>query len=165
MNNDQTSSVTRAIVRRWQSLGERERRSLTWAAWVLGAALVWTVGLAPALRVLGSAPALHDRLDAQLQDMRSLAAQAKALQNQPRLSRDDSLRALEASVRQLLGNTAQLRVTADRAELTLKGSSPAALAQWLVQARQNARVLPGEARLDRSALGWDGSLVLLLPSN
>ena len=159
-----TPALTQALTQRWHSLGERERRSLGWAAVVLAAALLWSLGLAPALRVLGSAPAQHDRLDAQLQDMRSLAAQAQALQNQPRLSRDDSLRALETSVRQLLGNTAQLRVSADRAELTLKGSSPAALAQWLVQARQNARVLPGEARLDRSALGWNGTLVLLLPA-
>ena len=41
--------------------------------------------------------------------------------------------------------------------------SPDALAQWLVQARLNARALPSEARLVRSAAGtWDGTLVLNL---
>jgi general secretion pathway protein M len=158
------TTTMQALTRRWQILGARERRVLGWAGVLLAGALLWSLGLAPALRVLQAAPSQHDRLDAQLQAMQSLALQARALQNQPRLSRDDSLRALENSVRQLLGNTGQLRVSAERAELTLKGSAPAALAQWLVQARQNARVLPGEIRLDRSALGWDGTLVLLLPA-
>jgi general secretion pathway protein M len=37
------------------------------------------------------------------------------------------------------------------------------LAQWLAQARLNARVVPSEAHLVQSATGtWDGTLVLNL---
>jgi general secretion pathway protein M len=48
--------------------------------------------------------------------------------------------------------------------ITLNGTAPDALGQWLTQARTNARVLPAEARLTRDAAGlWNGSLVLALP--
>ena len=44
-------------------------------------------------------------------------------------------------------------------------SAYAPVAQWLAQARINARALPGEARLNRTAAGlWDGTVVLTLPS-
>ena len=81
-------------------------------------------------------------------------------------------------------SAAQLNVVGDRATITLKGASADALAQWLAQARSNARATPVEARLTRSAtaaapagqtpvtLGrpvvamprWDGTLVLALPT-
>jgi general secretion pathway protein M len=52
----------------------------------------------------------------------------------------------------------------DRATLTLTGVAPDALAQWLTQARVNARTLPNEAHLHRNAAGlWEGTLVLALP--
>ena len=53
---------------------------------------------------------------------------------------------------------------AQLALVTLAGVPPDALAQWLAQARINARAVPGEARLQRNAAGqWDGTLVLNLP--
>jgi general secretion pathway protein M len=48
--------------------------------------------------------------------------------------------------------------------VTLTGTGADALAQWLTQARVNARALPGEAHLSRNAAGmWEGTLVLTLP--
>ncbi len=157
-------SRQQVLQQRWHSLGTRERQLITWAGALVLAALVWSLAIAPAWRTLSRAPQQHSQLDAELQAMREMAGQAKALQSQPRIGYDDALRLLEASVRQKLGSTAQFSVSGERALLTLKGSSPDALAQWLTQARLNARALPGEARLTRGPLGWDGSLVLLLPA-
>ncbi|WP_326534960.1 type II secretion system protein GspM [Pseudorhodoferax sp.] len=152
---------------RWDLLASRERAAVLLAGAVVLLALLWWVLLGPALATLRQAEAQHRQLDAQLQTMRGLQAEAMALQNQPRLAHDDALRALEASVRQRLGATAQLSVAGERATLTLKGADPEALARWLTQARVNAHALPSEARLTRSAgtpARWDGALVLTLPA-
>jgi hypothetical protein len=48
--------------------------------------------------------------------------------------------------------------------VTLSGTQPDALAQWLTQARVSAHALPSEAHLQRSSSGlWEGTLVLALP--
>lgn len=155
------------LAARWNTLAPRERQWLAIGIAVVVLALLWWVALAPALQTLRSAEAQHQALDAQLQQMRSLQAQAQALQAQPRVGHDEALRALEASVAQRLAGTGQLNVVGDRATVTLRGSPPEALAQWLTQVRVNARAAPGEARLVRRAqLGapvWDGTIVLSLP--
>jgi len=149
---------------RWLALPPRERSAIALAAAVVGLAALWWIALSPALATLRGAPAQHRSLDAQLSRMRSLAAQAQALQAQPRISITDAPRLLETSVQERLGGTARLVVAGERATLTLTGASGDALAQWLTQARVNARALPGEARLNRNANGlWDGTLVLTLP--
>lgn len=147
---------------RWDSISRREQQWLLAAlALVLGAAL-WWVALAPALATLRSAEQQHQLLDAQLQQMQRLQAQAKTLQAQAPLSFNEARRLLEASVK-LLGAAAQLSVVGERVTLSLKGAAPDALAQWLAQARLNARAVPSEARLLRNAAGtWDGMLVLTL---
>ena len=67
-------------------------------------------------------------------------------------------------------NAAQLSVSGERATITLKGASAQALAQWLTQTRINARLVPSEAHLSRSANGptgltnWNGTLTLTLPA-
>lgn len=164
----------RNLLTYWRGLSTRERIGVAAAAATVGAALLWWLALAPALQTLRSAPAQASSLEAQLQSMRALQAQAQTLQNQPKLGRDEALRALEASVKQRLGNTAQLSVQGDRANLILKGAAADALAQWLSQARVNARATPVEARLQRSAVAasapgspspaWDGTVLLALPA-
>lgn len=151
----------------WSRLAPREKNGVLLAAALLSLALLWWVLLAPALQTWRVAEAQHRRLDAQLQKMQSLQAQARTLQSQPRLGPDDVLRALNASVKQQLGAAAQLSVSGERATVTLKGASAEALAQWLMQTRINAHVLPAEARLTRSAstsASWDGTIVLALPA-
>ncbi|MBX3585031.1 MAG: type II secretion system protein GspM [Ramlibacter sp.] len=150
---------------RWATLAEREKTMLLLAAAVVGLALFWWVGVAPALATLRAAPAQHRDLDRQLQQMRALQAQAQALQSQPQQGHDEALRALELTIRQRLGSTARYTIAGDRVTVTLTAAPPEALAQWLTQARVNARALPTEARLTRNAAGlWDGSLVLSLPA-
>jgi general secretion pathway protein M len=169
---------------RWDALAGRERLLVLLATAVVLLAALWWLALAPALATLRAADAQHRLLDAQLQQMRSLQAQATALQAQPRLGGDDAQRTLDALLKQKLGASAQMSVIGDRASVTLKGASADALAQWLTQARINARAVPVEVRLVRSAVAgagtgagpgagaatggvnavWDGTLVLSLPA-
>lgn len=168
------------LQQRWDILAPRERLGLSVAAWVLGVGLLWWVALSPALQTLRSGNIQRTALDSQLQHMQGLQSEAQALKTQPQLTRTEALKALETSAKQGLGSTAQVTTVGDRITVTLKGTSPDALAQWLVQARANAHALPVEAKLTRSATAtqastavplsaastsrsWDGLLVLRLP--
>lgn len=155
----------------WRQMKPHEKRlTLTVSVLVL-IALLWWLALAPALKTLRLAPEQHRNLDAQIQAMQSMSAEAKALQNQPKLGLEEAQKALQSSVTQRFGNTAQLSIAGERATLTLKNANPQELALWLTQARVNARALPSEVKLNRSAnvntsansTGWDGSLVVNLP--
>lgn len=147
----------------WRTVSPREQRLLLAALALVTAALVWWVALAPALATLRTAAQQRPLLEARLQHMQRLQAQAKTLQAQPRPSAEEARRTLEASVKPLAPSV-QMNVTGDRVTLTLKGLSADALAQWLAQARLNARMVPSEARLLRQDNGtWDGTLVLQLP--
>lgn len=153
-----------ALRTRWQALPGREKTLVGAAAALVATALVWWVALGPALGVLRSANEQHRALDMQLQRMRGLQQQAQALQAQPKQNHDEALRRLELSVRQKLGTTARTTVVGDRVSVTLTGTPPEVLAQWITQARVDARALPSEARLTRNAAGlWEGTLVLSLP--
>jgi general secretion pathway protein M len=141
------------LAQRWANLATREKTMVAGAGLVVGLALLWWVALAPALQTLRAADAQHAQMDAQLQSMRLLAAEATTLRGQRILSYEESLRNLENSVKQTFGAAATLSVSDARASLTLKGVSADALAQWLSQARINARVVPSEARLQRTTAG------------
>lgn len=174
---------------RWAALEARERRLVTLGASLVGLALIWWIVLAPALKTLREAPAEHAKLDAQLQQMNTLQAQAKALQSQPRANRDEAMKALEGSVRADLGPTAQIQQQGGEGVNVVIRAVPAeALAKWLAQARGNARAVPREVHLTRSSgaepsapapaaapksapapasapkANWDGTLVMSLPA-
>ncbi len=177
-----TSTTTAPLRTHWQALAPREQTLVLAAGGLIALALLWWLAVAPALATLRTAPARHAQLDAQLQHMHRLRAEAQQLQSAPNPARGDTVGALRTALAQRLGNTAQLNVVGDRATVTLKGAPAGALGQWLAQARSNARAAPIEARLARSAatsantaapatLGnpaaaaprWDGTLVLALP--
>jgi len=148
----------------WQRLAPREKRLVGGATALVLLALLWWLALAPALDTLRTADARHRTLDAQLQRMLGLQAQAQAMQSLPRQGYDEASRLLETSVRQRLGPGARMAISGERVTLTLTAIPADALAQWLAQARVNARALPAEARLTRNPAGlWDGTLVLNLP--
>lgn len=150
---------------RWQQVSKREQRLLWLAAALLALALLWWLGLAPALALHKSAAQQHSVLDAQLQHMQRLKERALALRAQPMVSADDMRRALEASLKPL-GEGARLVVQQERVNVTLKAVTPEALAQWLSSVRQSARSVPAEMHLTRNAAGsWDGSVLLLLPAH
>ncbi|HXE47996.1 MAG TPA: type II secretion system protein GspM [Ramlibacter sp.] len=158
-------SAASILKARWEGLDSREKVWVAAAIALAAAALVWLIALAPALATLRGAEQQHRALDAQLQQMLNLQAQAQALQAQPKQNREEALRLLELSVRERLGTTARSLISGDRVTVTLSGTAPLALAQWLAQARLNARALPSEAHLSRNSGGlWEGTLVLTLPS-
>lgn len=156
-------SRRKAWARVWHGLTLRERRVVGGALAVLLLAALWGLAVAPALRTVRSAPAQLDALDSQLQAMQRLAAEAKTMQGGPVVSRDEALRALESSLQQGLGATAQFSVAGDRVTVTLKGAAPDVLARWIAQARTGARAVARQASLARGPNGWDGSVVLELP--
>jgi general secretion pathway protein M len=173
----------------WPELDPREQRMVIVAGAPILLALLWWVALAPALRTLSSAPAEHAQIDAQLQRMTQLQTQARALQAQPRASRDDAMRGLETSVRQTLGPNAQMQPggAGEGVTIALRAAPADALAQWFAQARTNARAVPREVHLtrsqgnsqptpappsssapkaagDSSRVRWDGTMVMSLPA-
>lgn len=149
---------------RWEGLAPREKLLVGGATALVAVALLWLVAIAPALATLRTAEAQHRAADAQLQRMRGLQAQVQALQAQPKQNYEEALRQLELSVRQRLGTSARMVVAGERVTITLSGAAGDAFAQWLTQARVNARALPGEANLYRNSGGlWEGTLVLTLP--
>jgi general secretion pathway protein M len=156
---------------RWAQLATREKSLLALAAGLVLATLLWQLSLAPALTMLRTADAQARVLNAQLQQMQAMQAEAKALQQQPTLGFDEALRALTLATEQTLGATARLNTAGDRTSVTLQGASADALAQWLAQARLNARSVPAEARLVRAVAPgapggatWNGVLVMQLPA-
>jgi len=163
-----TSSPLMTTLRsHWAGLAAREQTLVLVATAVVGLALLWWLALAPALAQLRASPARHATVDAQLQRMQQLQAEALHLRDAPRPQGGEALRTLQGSLAQQLGGAAQLQVAGDRATITLKAVPAETLAQWLAQARSQARAVPVQARLVRSGQSlpalWDGQLVLALP--
>lgn len=114
--------------------------------------LLWAVAVAPAWRTLSRASQEHARLDAQLEQMLTLQQQARTLKALPRIDRQQAIRALESSVQSSFGAQAQTQRSAgDAINVSLRGVPAEQLATWLTQARVNARAVPREMRLTRSA--------------
>ena len=150
-----------------QARTPREHLALRLMAGLLALWLLWSLAFAPAWRTLNAAPARQAALQPQLDAMRALAAEAQALrqgENAQTPARAQRLRALEQSTQRLLGGSAQLQATAEQVTLTLRDVTPTALAQWLQEARINARMLPTQVQLERvgppAQPRWQGTLVL-----
>ena len=159
-----------AALAAWSRLDARERRLVALAAAVVALALLWLLAAALALRTLRQAELQRTELATQAQRLQQLRTEAESLKALPRLGHDEALRALEAAVQQRLPGSAQLSVVGDRATVVLKQAPAGALAQWLADARANARANPVEARLTRAGdnapgapVLWNGTLSLSLP--
>lgn len=155
-----------ALAPLWQRLAARERRLIALAGLVIALALLWWVGLAPALHTLRAAGEQRAALQARASQMQELARQAQALKDTPRMSQTEALRLLEAAVHQRLGASARVSVAGERATVTLKDAPAASLAAWLADARVNARATPVQARLTRGeGATWSGAVTLTLPGS
>ncbi len=154
----------RQIKTRWAALGLREQRGLQLAAVVLAAGLVWSVGLAPALRTLRGADAQSVALARQVERMQALQQRAQALQAKPAAAPQDTLKALQSAT-VALGKGATLQVAGTQATITLVQVSAPDLAPWL-SGSAAAGQSPAEAHLQRSAneARWSGTLLYRLPS-
>lgn len=149
----------RLAAARWTALAPRERRLVAIAAAVVLLGLLWWVGLQPALRTLRETPARIGALDAQLEQMQRLAAEARALAGTPAVSEAQARKALEAATARL-GSGARLQLQGERATLNLTDVPGDALWNWLNEARSAARARPLEAQLTLGAGGYSGTLVL-----
>lgn len=165
-----------ALQSAWLQRSARERRLLVLAAVVLGTALLWQLGVAPALGTWRSAAQRQTELDLQTRQMWQLQTQARQLQAPTRLPRQNAVALLESSAPSLLGQGARLSVQGDVLRVNLVAAPAPGLAQWLAQAREKALALPQSARLERvpptktgaaqkdaPEVSWRGELTLRLP--
>jgi general secretion pathway protein M len=148
---------------RWRAFGLRERRTIGIGGSVLVVFLLWSLAVQPAWRTLRDTPAQIDQLDAQLQQMRRMAAESRELRGAPVVGSAQSAAALRAATDRL-GDHGRLQLIGDRATLTLIGATGEELRRWLAEVRSGARVRPIEAALTRAAQGYNGTLVVNLPA-
>jgi general secretion pathway protein M len=134
----------------WQARTARERRGLLLAGLLIGAALLWQAGLAPALRTWREGPQQQARLDAERQQLLLLQQQARQLQALPRIGRDEALRWLQGPEQADLGPGAVVRVQGDQVLVQLQAATAEGLTRWLRAARQQARALPVQVQLQQS---------------
>ncbi|CDS53768.1 General secretion pathway protein M [Polaromonas sp. CG9_12] len=162
------TSALEPLRARWVQLPGREKNGIRLAGLLVLAIVLWQFSIRPALGTLRTADAQARVLDAQLQTMQAMQLQAQAVQKQPPLGFDEAVRALTATTKQTLGASAQLVLAGERASITVKDATPDALAEWLTQARLNARSALIEARLVRASTPggpvWNGVLVMGLPA-
>ena len=158
--------ATQTAQARWAALGQREQRGLLLAVAAVAVALVWSVALAPALRSLKSSAAQSAQLAAASERMQALQARAKLLQNQPVVSPQESLKALQLTVASF-GKGASLQVVGEQATVNLVQVSAQSLAAWLASDAA-ASLSPAQAHLQRDANSavplWSGTLLFRLPS-
>ena len=121
----------------WRGLAARERQLLTWGGVVVAVALLWWLAVQPAWRLLAQAPAEHERLDAQLQQMQRDAAEAQQLRALPPLPAEEAGTALRAATDRL-GNKARLVLQGERATVTFTGVGSNALRDWLSARRESS---------------------------
>lgn len=151
------ASLVQAGQTLWRSRSPRERLGLTLAASLIALALLWQIGLAPALRTWQEAPTRQATLDAQRERLLQLQQQAQALQALPRVGQEEALRWLQGPAIEALGPGAQVRVQGDQVQVQLQAASPEGLTRWLRQAREQARALPQQVQLQQAALPTAGS--------
>lgn len=159
-----TQALRSSLGTRWRALAPRERRALLIAGIAAVLVFLWLVALRPALRTLREAPPQIAALEADLQGMRSLAAETGSLRGAAPVSRSQAIAALEGATRQL-GASGRLSVQGDRATLSLDAADSARLSQWLELARGAARARPIEMQLVRGPAGYSGSLVVIIGGN
>lgn len=145
----------------WRARAARERRAVLVALAALVALVVWVAFVQPAWRTLRETPTQLDGLDAQLQQLRSLAAESQSLKGAAPVTSAQAGLALKAAT-DALGSKGRLTLLGDRATLTVDGIDTEALRRWLQEVRSAARVRPIEAQLTRGAQGYNGTIVVSL---
>ena len=160
----------------WARQPVREQRLVIAALVLVGVAVLWTAGIAPAWRTLQAYPAQRAALDAQLRTMQDLQTRAHTLRDASNNLPAATPRAMEAALRASvagLGGRAQLLVAPNQnqsqnpgqAVVTLKGVDAAELAQWLARTRREARMLPSQAQLQRDGSAWSGTVTFTLAAS
>ncbi|MBE7424534.1 MAG: type II secretion system protein M [Burkholderiaceae bacterium] len=158
---DQWQTARDQAAAAWRARAPRERVALAAAAAVVIVLAGWALLVAPAWATLRAAPAQLETLDAQLQQMRGLAAEVRDLRNATPVAAAQAGLAIKAAAERY-GDKVRLTLQADRAVLTLVNAGPEQLRALLVEARSAARARPIEAQLTRTPAGYSGTLVFHL---
>lgn len=145
----------------WRGMAQRERLAAGLGLTVLVGFIVWLILVAPAWRTAREAPAALDRLEAQLQNMQRLAAEARTLRGAPEVSVAQAVEPLKVATERL-GPGASIGFQGDRATLTLTGVSGDALRDWLSEARSASRARPVEVTLTHNPQGYAGTVVVTI---
>jgi general secretion pathway protein M len=170
-------NMTLKVRQALQQLPDKDLQRLKVWVWLLAAVLVVMLNLWPALQSYQQAPLQLAKLETQTQALKHMQAQAKALQNAPRINAAEARAILQQMTTDALGNGAKLSTDGTLITLTVSSASAEALAQWLAAARTQAQALPVEAHLQKSSGSskdakdakdakefWRGSIILSLPS-
>ena len=147
----------------WLRASAREQVALRIAATLLVMALVWWVGLQPALKTLKNTRTQAPVVRAQYEQMLQLQAQAAAMRAQVQQPVSDPKAALQDSISALEKN-ARVSLAGERATVSFKQARPADLALWLEQVRLKAHSSVLEMHISQAAGLWSGSVVVQLPS-
>jgi len=157
------ADLQRDLRQRWTALAPRERALLGTAVAALLVLLLWLLALRPIWQTWVSVPAQLQETEGQWLRMQAQAAEAQELKTAAPVPPEQARQALQAATGRL-GERATLQWQGERATLTLKQISPAALQTWLQEARQGARARPVETQLQRQDDGLSGRLVVQLPA-
>ena len=157
--------MRQTLHRYWLRASAREQVALRIAATVVLLALVWWVGLQPALKTLKNARTQAPVVRAQYEQMLQMQAQAAALhaQAQEQQPVSDPKAVLQDSISTLEKN-ARVALAGERATVSFKQARPADLALWLEQLRLKAHSSVLEMHMTQAAGLWSGSVLVQLPS-
>ena len=147
----------------WLHASAREQVALRIAATLVLLALVWWVGLQPALKTLKNARTQAPVVRAHYEQMLQLQAQAAALRAQVQQPVSDPKAVLQDSISTLEKN-ARVALAGERATVSFKQARPADLALWLEQLRLKAHSSVLEMHMTQAAGLWSGSVLVQLPS-
>lgn len=148
------------LAERWRARPKRERALLGLGCVALVVLALWVGVIRPAWRTLEQAPAQAARLDAQLQHMKTLAAEATQWRGSTALSEAQAREAAQAATARL-GVGARLQWQGDRAVLQVERVAAPALWAWLGEVRSGARLHAEQVQLRREGEALSGTVTVL----
>lgn len=146
----------------WAVRSAREKQWLTWSGVSFSVILIGWWGVWPALQLWQQGDAAQRKRDTEMGQMLSLARQAQTLQQQPSVNLAQAEQGLQALLKRL-GHDVKVQTQGDRVSVVVQHISAAALAELLIQSRQEAMARVEEADLQWKNQGWEGRLVWVLP--
>jgi len=157
-------NLKQALAQRWNEASAREQSAMKFSATLVLLALLWWIGLQPALSTIKSTRVQMPLVRAQYEQMLQLQAQAGALRAQAQQAVPDAKALLQESVSSLEKN-ARWTALGERATVTFKEVRPADLARWLEQVRLKAHSRVLEMHISQTTGLWSGAVVLQLPAS
>jgi general secretion pathway protein M len=154
----------------WKALSQRERRAIGAMGMVLALVLLWQLGIAMPSKSLRETALQLQQAQAEWDQVQTLRAQALALRargaeaSAATMSSSAILQTLKTATAATGDARAQVNEIAPGSfSVRFEQVSPEALARWLQTVRQQARLLPQNADLQRvsaAPVAWRGSIML-----